>query len=84
MRLLRVRGLPLQKRLSLTYTENSIMAFGSGKTVYQSTDQGISWRSNTTYALPIEMITVAADAKGTLWAISVADGKGKVWCGSKY
>jgi hypothetical protein len=76
--------LPLQSRLSLTYGESSVLAFGSSTTVYQSTDQGISWRSNTTYALPAEMITVAADKKGTLWAISVADGKGKVWRGSKY
>ncbi len=73
--------LPKQSPLSLVYAGSVIMAIGGTTTVYQSTDQGITWRTNTNYALPLAMLSATIDDDGVLWAISVNEGKGKIWRG---
>lgn len=73
--------LPMQQRLSLVYYDNSLLAFGDGTTVYQSTDQGITWRSNATYKVPEVILTVTVDGDGRLCAIGQS---GKVYRATKY
>ncbi len=77
--------LPKHTPLSLVYIDNKVWAMGNnGTSVYQSSDQGISWRSNTDYILPLAMSSVTADSDGVLWGISLNEGKGKIWRGKTY
>ncbi len=77
--------LPKHSPLSLVYADSKVWAMGNGSTtVYQSTDQGISWRTNSDRALPLAMNSVTVDADGVLWAISLNEGKGKIWRGMSY
>jgi hypothetical protein len=76
--------LPLQQQLSLVYYEGQVLATGTGKTVYQTPDQGITWAENTTFALPATL-TGNSHAMTTgndhdLWVIS---STGQVWQGMK-
>jgi photosystem II stability/assembly factor-like uncharacterized protein len=73
--------LPLQQRLSLLSYEGSVLAIGDGTAVYETRDQGITWRVKTSYALPQTVLTAVADRQGNVWAIS-ADGK--LWKGAKH
>ena len=76
--------LPKQDRLALLQNGASILAVGHDTPVYESTDQGITWRINTTFTLPKAMQAAAIDVQGVLWGISVDDGKATVWRGSQY
>ena len=76
--------LPKQSRLALLRMGTVILAVGDNTPVYQSTDQGITWRINTTYTLPIAMQAATIDGQGILWGVSVNSGKGTVWQGSSY
>ena len=76
--------LPLQSRLSLVYQNGSVLAVGQSTPVYVSADQGITWRVNTSYTLPIEMQSATADANGVIWGVSADGATGKVWRGNLY
>lgn len=75
--------LPEQQNLSLVYYNNVVLALGSDMTVYQSVDQGITWRKATTYALPANIngsaATMAVDKNGYLWVLTDA---GELWQGA--
>lgn len=71
--------LPLLTQLSLVNFRGNMMAFGSGTTVYQTNDQGITWGINATYQLPASTYSVTTDATGRLWAVGT---DGKVFIGS--
>ncbi len=73
--------LPKQSPLSLIFINKKVLATGTNTSVYQSTDQGISWRANTNYTLPIAMMSMTIDSHGVLWGISVNEGIGKIWSG---
>ncbi len=73
--------LPKQSPLSLVYFDSKVLAMGTNTSVYQSVDQGIAWRANTNYTLPIAMMSVTIDKNGVQWGISVNEGIGKIWWG---
>lgn len=76
--------LPYQQHLSLAYYNNLVLALGSDKVMYQSADQGITWKKSTTYALPSELqglvVSMAVDSQNRLWLVTDA---GEVWLGKK-
>ena len=75
--------LPLIAQPSLVYYDGSVLAV-SGQVVYQSCDQGITWKEVSTYTLPSALagtsVLMAADQQGRLWAVS---DNGGVWLGAK-
>ena len=77
-------ALPVQQHLSLTYYNNMVLALGSDKVIYQSADQGITWKESSTYALPSGLqgtvMSLAADSQNRLWLVTDA---GEVWLGKK-
>ena len=77
-------ALPRQNRLSMVYSDKKVFAFGDNTTVYQSTDQGITWNSNSIYTLPTSMMAVTVDENDILWAVSSDGTTGKVWRGSRF
>lgn len=76
--------LPLQQHLSLTYYNGIVLALGSTKVMYQSTDQGVTWKKSSLYALPSDVqgsiVNMVADSQNRLWLIS---DTGEVWIGKK-
>lgn len=68
--------LPVLSRLSMVALNDAVLAYGTDVTPYQSTDQGITWRSKSTYQLPEQALTVGKDAQNVLWAVTA---EGKVW-----
>lgn len=77
-------ALPVQQHLSLTYYNNKVLALGSNKVIYQSADQGITWKESSAYALPSGLqgtaMSLAADSQNRLWLVTDA---GEVWLGKK-
>lgn len=75
--------LPRQEGLSIVCYEGVVLAVGSNKEMLLSRDQGISWKTSTTYALPSQLqgsrVTMAADTKGRLWLVTDA---GELWMGT--
>lgn len=76
--------LPQLKQLSMTYYNGRILVLGHDKVIYESRDQGITWRASTTYKIPTALtgtnVTLAADSKGRLWMIT---DTGEIWKGIK-
>lgn len=76
--------LPLIAYPSLVYYEGIVLCVGNDLVVRQSSDQGISWQTSTTYALPSTLtatqVSMEADAQGRLWLLS---DRGELWQGSK-
>lgn len=76
--------LPRQDNLSMTYYSNSILAIGDKMTIYESRDQGITWMTESTYALPDDIgashASIATDSQGRLWIVT---DKGELWRGEK-
>lgn len=76
-------GLPRQDYLSLTYYNNNVLAIGSKMTLYQSRDQGITWKASGSYSLPSQTgggkASIAADSKGRLWLLT---DSGELWMGT--
>ena len=76
--------LPLLKQLSMTYYNDKVLALGSDKTIYESRDQGITWRASTTYKIPAaltgDVMTMIADSKNRLWLVTET---GELWRGVK-
>ena len=77
--------LPRMENVSLAYYNNMVLAIGDGLVVYESADQGISWKVSKQYALPVALegtrCAITAGADGTLWLVS---NNGDVWRGQKY
>lgn len=76
--------LPAQQGLSLAYYNNMVLALGSNKVMYQSADQGITWKKSSKYALPASLqgttVSMATDRHNRLWLVTDA---GEVWMGKK-
>lgn len=74
--------LPRQEYLSLAYYNNVVLAVGSDMVLYQSRDQGITWKTSSIYALPANVTgkkaSIAADRKGRLWLLT---DSGELWMG---
>ena len=77
-------ALPVLQHLSLAYYNNMVLALGSDKVIYQSADQGITWKESSKYALPTDLqgtvMSLAADSQNRLWVVTDA---GEVWLGKK-
>ena len=76
--------LPRMNGLSMAVCGNSVLALSRGLKMFQSDDQGISWKVSSLYALPLTfsgtLAAIAADANGVLWLVS---NNGDVWRGQK-
>ena len=74
--------LPLLSNPSAAYYNGSVLVADDQGKLYESRDQGITWRSGGTYALPDALqtgrLTMAADSQGRLWVVSES---GQLWCG---
>ncbi len=73
--------LPLFANLSMVNHLGNLLAFGTGTTVYQTRDQGITWAENNTFLLPANAYSVSADAANRIWAIGT---NGMVYLGSYF
>lgn len=76
--------LPYGDELSLACYDNKVMALTStGRVLYVSKDQGITWRQATDYELPEAMsgshVTMTNDKNGRLWVLT---DSGELWMGS--
>lgn len=69
--------LPVMKHYDLAYCGSRIVAIGTTTTVYETQDQGITWKENSDFKLPAEAIAACANNKN-LWMITTT---GKVWKG---
>ena len=76
-------ALPRQEYLSMTYYNNNVLAVGSNMKLYMSRDQGITWKTQTIYALPAQIggtrATIAADKRERLWLVT---DTGELWMGT--
>ncbi len=76
-------ALPRLEYLSMTYYNNNVLAVGSNKTLYQSRDQGITWKESAIYELQPQMggsrMTIAADTHDRLWLVT---DSGELWKGT--
>jgi ligand-binding sensor domain-containing protein len=67
----------------LAYYSGSVLCIDDEANVWQSRDQGISWRKNSTYKLPATFsgtpLSLAADSKGRLWLLT---SEGQLWQGA--
>ena len=74
--------LPRSDWYTLAYYDDAVLALGSDMTIYQSRDQGITWKKNSTYGLPDDLTGTQAlmgtDADGRLWLVT---NTGQVWKG---
>ena len=71
--------LPMFNNLSMVNHLGNILAFGTGTTVYQTYDQGITWAENKTFLLPTNAYSASADSADRIWVIGT---NGKVYLGS--
>ncbi len=75
--------LPPQDNLTMAVVGNKVLAMGNDLTIYETRDQGITWRKTTTYALPSSVggsrALIAGDGE-SLWVVT---DKGEVWHGRK-
>ena len=63
----------------LPYTDNSVLAIDTNGNIYQSRDQGITWKTSTKLQSPATNIAQAAtDGEGVIW---LQDASGNVWKG---
>lgn len=76
--------LPQQEGLSLVYYKGDILALGSNGIIYQTRDQGITWRASSNYALPSNVtgsrMSMCTDINGNLWVMT---NTGELWQGTK-
>lgn len=77
--------LPKMDQVELAYYAGSVLAFGSDGNIYQSRDQGITWKTTSAYSYPDDFnattFKVAVDDEGYLWLADVDSGqtwKGKL------
>lgn len=76
-------ALPRMEYLSLAYYNNIMLATGSDRRLLASRDQGITWKTSTTYALPAQMggakASIATDSRNRLWLVT---DNGELWMGT--
>jgi len=74
--------LPRKAQPSIVRFQGTLLAIGGDQKMYQSRDQGLSWRVNNTFKLPVTSIdmqyTMAADNDGYIW---LTDDVGTIWVG---
>ena len=74
--------LPRQEWITMTCYDGSVLAVGSDMVLRQSTDQGITWRESSTYALPDGLegmrVLLATDSEERLWLLT---DTGQLWRG---
>ena len=73
--------LPAMSQAALVYYGGSLLALGGNGAIYQSRDQGITWKSSSTQKMPEGFGGAplkAVVSEGYLW---LQDGKGRVWRG---
>lgn len=75
--------LPKMENLNLVYFNGRVLAIGNDKKIYVSRDQGITWKTDSKYALPDELgtsnVTAMTDEEGYLWLLG--NDTGEVWRG---
>ena len=72
--------LPMMDHIALVYYNHAVLAFGSNKNIYVSRDQGITWKTTSTYKFPDDFaeghpFKAAADDKGYVWLTDTASGQ---------
>ncbi len=71
--------LPKMSFVALAYFNERILAFGCDKVVYVSRDQGITWKTDSRYAFPVDFdgntFKVAVDDEGVLWLMDTESGR---------
>ena len=72
--------LPKMDNVSLVCYGNGVLAFGSNQNVYVSRDQGITWKTTSTYAFPDgftpgHQFQVATDGQGYIWLTDTVSGQ---------
>ncbi len=74
--------LPRQEWISMACYDGSVFAIGSDMVLRQSTDQGITWRQNSTYDLPASLtgdrVLMTTDKQERLWLLT---STGQLWRG---
>jgi hypothetical protein len=73
--------LPAMEQVALVYYSGRLLALGSKGVIYQSTDQGITWKKNSDISMPESFGGAPLKAivsNGYLW---LKDGEGQVWRG---
>lgn len=77
--------LPRMEHISLLHYQGMVLAIGTDGNIYESRDQGITWKKSTTYTLPEELgtkdVNATADGEGYIWL----EGRdtGEVWRGKR-
>lgn len=79
-------NLPLLEGLTLIRYDESILAFGGDyKTIYQSRDNGITWKTNKLFKMPEDFdytatnVNVYTDEENFIWIVCLSTGK--IWRG---
>ena len=72
--------LPKMDNVSLVHYNNAVLAFGSDRNVYVSRDQGITWKTTSTYSFPDDFtdghqFKAATDDEGNVWLTDVVSGQ---------
>ncbi len=71
-----------QKYWLLPYTEGSVLAVDGNGKIYQSRDQGITWKTTSRLVSPVSKVVAAAtDGDGGLWLLESETGV--VWFGKQ-
>ena len=65
----------------LPYTNGSVLAIDGNGNIYQSRDQGITWKTSSALQSPISRVAAAAtDGKGGIWLMEGSE-TGTIWYG---
>lgn len=77
-----IYGLPKgQRYFLLPYTKGSVLAVDGNGVIYQSRDQGITWKTSSALQLPISSVVAAAtDGNGGIWLLEGSE-TGTIWYG---
>ena len=63
----------------LPFTDNSVLAINAQGTIFQSRDQGITWKTSKALQSPVTSVVEAAtDGNGDIW---LKDSEGNIWVG---
>ncbi len=79
-------NLPLLERLTLIRYDESILAFGGDyTTIYQSRDNGITWKTNSLFKMPENFdysatdVNIYSDKENFIWLVNLKTGQ--IWRG---
>ena len=72
--------LPKMDNVALVYYNGAVLAFGSNENVYVSRDQGITWKTTSTYSFPDgfnagSQFKATTDKEGYIWLMNTASGQ---------